>query len=111
MPGVSQAPQRLSRYGPAVAARDREVRRLRPNRGTLVAAAAIPARRNRRADTDSPVATFFGQMEVDARKGADVIERPNKRVQRTRVARCARPGSPLTRHPLGDAKIMNRRSQ
>jgi hypothetical protein len=27
--------------------------------------------------------------------------RPNTRVQRTRVARCARPGSPLTRHPLG----------
>jgi hypothetical protein len=27
--------------------------------------------------------------------------RPNPRVQRTRVARCARPGSPLTRHPLG----------
>ena len=26
---------------------------------------------------------------------------PNPRVQRTRVARCARPGSPLTRHPLG----------
>jgi hypothetical protein len=26
---------------------------------------------------------------------------PNTRVQRTRVARCARPGSPLTRHPLG----------
>ena len=29
--------------------------------------------------------------------------RPNPRVQRTRVARCARPGSPLTRHPLGPA--------
>ena len=29
---------------------------------------------------------------------------PNPRVQRTRVARCARPGSPLTRHPLGNAK-------
>jgi hypothetical protein len=27
---------------------------------------------------------------------------PNPRVQRTRVARCARPGSPLTRHPFGD---------
>ena len=26
---------------------------------------------------------------------------PNMRVQRTRVARFARPGSPLTRHPLG----------
>ena len=26
---------------------------------------------------------------------------PNTRVQRTRVARSARPGSPLTRHPLG----------
>ena len=26
---------------------------------------------------------------------------PHMRVQRTRVARCARPGSPLTRHPLG----------
>ena len=26
---------------------------------------------------------------------------PNPRVQRTLVARCARPGSPLTRHPLG----------
>lgn len=26
---------------------------------------------------------------------------PNPRVQRTRVARCARPGSPLTRYPLG----------
>jgi hypothetical protein len=26
---------------------------------------------------------------------------PNPRVQRTRMARCARPGSPLTRHPLG----------
>ena len=26
---------------------------------------------------------------------------PNKRVQRTRVARFARPGSPLTRRPLG----------
>ena len=25
---------------------------------------------------------------------------PNPRVQRTRVARCARPGSPLTRHPF-----------
>ena len=31
-----------------------------------------------------------------------LIEPPNTRVQRTRVARCARPGSPLTRHPLGD---------
>ena len=27
---------------------------------------------------------------------------PNPRVQRTRVARCARPGSPLTRHPFED---------
>jgi hypothetical protein len=26
---------------------------------------------------------------------------PNPRVQRTRVARCARPASPLTRHPSG----------
>jgi hypothetical protein len=26
---------------------------------------------------------------------------PNPRVQRTRVARCARPDSPLTRRPLG----------
>ena len=30
---------------------------------------------------------------------------PNPRVQRTRVARCARPGSPLTRHPLGGREI------
>ena len=30
---------------------------------------------------------------------------PNTRVQRTRVARCARPGSPLTRHPLGGLRI------
>jgi hypothetical protein len=30
--------------------------------------------------------------------------RPNPRVQRARVARCARPGSPLTRHPLGGTK-------
>jgi hypothetical protein len=30
------------------------------------------------------------------------VRPPNPRVQRTRVARCARPGSPLTRHPLGD---------
>src|SRR5262245_49721615 len=28
---------------------------------------------------------------------------PNKRVQRTRVARFARNSSPLTRHPLGNA--------
>jgi len=35
--------------------------------------------------------------------------RPNLRVQRTRVARCARPGSPLTRHPLG-GEVMWRRS-
>ena len=27
---------------------------------------------------------------------------PNPRVQRTRVTRGARPGSPLTRHPLVD---------
>jgi len=33
-----------------------------------------------------------------------VLGRPNTRVQRTRVARCARPGSPLTRHPLGRQK-------
>jgi hypothetical protein len=35
--------------------------------------------------------------------GADMCLEPppNPRVQRTRVARCARPGSPLTRHPLG----------
>ena len=31
---------------------------------------------------------------------------PNPRVQRTRVARCARPGSPLTRHPLGGRKAL-----
>jgi hypothetical protein len=29
------------------------------------------------------------------------MQAPNTRVQRTRVARFARPGSPLTRHPLG----------
>jgi hypothetical protein len=34
---------------------------------------------------------------------------PNTRVQRTRVARCARPGSPLTRHPLGDPKEVSGR--
>src|SRR5215510_568218 len=33
-----------------------------------------------------------------------VTTRPNTRVQRTRVARFARPGSPLTRHPLGALK-------
>jgi hypothetical protein len=33
-----------------------------------------------------------------------MMERPNTRVQRTRVARCARPGSPLTRHPLGGVR-------
>jgi hypothetical protein len=32
------------------------------------------------------------------------VRPPNPRVQRTRVARCARPGSPLTRHPLGGTK-------
>ena len=32
--------------------------------------------------------------------------RPNTRVQRTRVARCARPGSPLTRHPLGRRSVL-----
>jgi hypothetical protein len=26
---------------------------------------------------------------------------PNPPVQRSRLARCARPGPPLTRHPLG----------
>jgi hypothetical protein len=30
---------------------------------------------------------------------------PNPRVQRTRVARCARPSWPLTRHPLGDGSF------
>ena len=34
-------------------------------------------------------------------------EPPNKRVQRTRVARCARPGSPLTRHPLGHGRAFS----
>jgi hypothetical protein len=33
-----------------------------------------------------------------------VGRRPNTRVQRTRVARLARDGSPLTRHPLGGPK-------
>ena len=37
---------------------------------------------------------------------AIVVTRPNTRVQRTRVARCARPGSPLTRHPLGGRIIL-----
>lgn len=35
-----------------------------------------------------------------------MVERPNRRLQRTRVARCARPGSPLTRHPLGGTKAV-----
>jgi len=35
-----------------------------------------------------------------------VGEPPNPRVQRTRVARCARPGLPLTRHPLGVRMII-----
>jgi hypothetical protein len=37
-------------------------------------------------------------------------EPPNPRVQRTRVARCARPGSPLTRHPLGGRNRRRARS-
>ena len=35
-----------------------------------------------------------------------LVAPPNPRVQRTRVARCARPGSPLTRHPLGGRKAL-----
>ena len=34
-----------------------------------------------------------------------IMTRPNPRVQRTRVARSARPASPLTRHPLGRREV------
>ena len=50
----------------------------------------------------SPDADARSRETIDhVRAASEPGVRPNPRVQRTRVARCARPGSPLTRHPLG----------
>ena len=49
----------------------------------------------------SPDADAMSETIDHVRAASESGVRPNPRVQRTRVARCARPGSPLTRHPLG----------